>query len=414
MTSATYSVPIRQAPKLTEPRSRVFQFLPAPLPPGPPLAIDASTPVLAAASNDPWVTASFTPPVDSLLVCVVMGDGFNAVPTYGITSTGLTFISRIKVGGVNQGVVEIFTCAVGANGGSARTISATTTNTADTGGLKVWVITSANNTNPVDDTGSAAGSTVNQITPVATQTTMEKTWTFGGAVDWQGLGIATSTDVEESFDDDISILCVHKATSTALPGDVTLDFDAAAGTPLWTWAAIAIKPAFDGSQGGGLAETPADALGLTDAIALDRGEGAADAESLTDIAALARDTVTAESLDLTDIALVEKAREQLAADALDLTDATLIEKAREQAAADTLGLTDATALDRGEVATDALGLTDSVAPVLTRAVTDSLGLTDAMTFARELAALDALALTDAAELDPPPTTWVYTANVVVG
>jgi len=209
------------------------------------LALDASTPALAAASNDPWTSASFTPPVDSLLVVVVLGDGFNAVPTHTVTSTGLTFASEIKAGGQNQGIVEIFTAEVGANGGSARTVSVSTNATSDVGGVKVYVFTGYDTTTIVADTGSAAGSTTNNITPVVTQPLVDNTWTVGGAVEWQSLGVPTSTDVEEGFDDaDLSLMCVRKSAATGAAGDVTMNFDAAGtGTPLWTWAAVAIRPA---------------------------------------------------------------------------------------------------------------------------------------------------------------------------
>lgn len=206
------------------------------------LAVDTSTPALAAASNDPWTTASFTPPNDSLLVAVVMADWFVSTPTITVTSTGLTFTSRIKVGALNEGVVEIFTAPVGASGGTARTVSATTSLASDVGGIKVYVITGQHAT-PVDTTGSGS-STTNNITPTVLTTGFDGCWVFGGGTEWNSNGVPTSTDVGEGFDDaDLSLICVRKSAATSPAGAVTLNFDSFGGSAAqWTWAAISIRP----------------------------------------------------------------------------------------------------------------------------------------------------------------------------
>lgn len=209
--------------------------------------IDASTPAYSAAANDPWVSASFTPPNDSLLVVMVTGDGFTAVPTHTPTSTGLTFSSVIKAGGANQAVMEIFRAFVGSNGGSARTVSVSTNASSDVGGVKVFVIPAGDFDpfEPFNDTGSGVGSTANEITPVVTQTTRPDTRTFGCAGSWIGGSLElTSTDTYEEYNDaDISYIVAYKAADTASPGDVTLNFNQeAAGAGLWTWVAVAVQP----------------------------------------------------------------------------------------------------------------------------------------------------------------------------
>lgn len=207
------------------------------------LAIDASTPALAGASNDPWVSPSFTPPVDSLLVIVAMGDWFGGTPTITPTSSGLTFVSQKKQGATNQGVCQIFTAEVGSNGGTARTVSVTTSISSDVGGVKVYVVTGQHPTLYVDTVGGGT-STTNNLTAAALTTGFDGCWVLGGGAEWESLGVPTSTDVREGFDDaDLSLMCVRKAAATSPAGAVTLNFDAGgSGTARWTWAAISIRP----------------------------------------------------------------------------------------------------------------------------------------------------------------------------
>lgn len=205
---------------------------------------DASTPVLKTGATDPWVTASFTPPNNSFLVAIVMGDWFTSTPTLSCTSSGLIFQSRLKAGALDQGVVEIFTAEVGSNGGSARTVSADTTLSSNEGGVKVWVLTTDKRNLYVEAVGSGS-STTNNITPTVLKTLSDGAVVLAGAVEWQNLGAPASTDVEESFGPGgtISLMSVEKSPlATATAGNVTMNFDAAGtGTPQWTWAAISIS-----------------------------------------------------------------------------------------------------------------------------------------------------------------------------
>lgn len=219
------------------------------------LALDASTPAMAGGTNDPWVTASFTPPNDSLLVAIVTADWFNGTPTIGVASTGLTFVSRKKAGALNQGVVEIFTAEVGSNGGTARTVSATTDLASDSGGVKVFVVTGHNAGSPVDAVAGenlVATDPYNASMPVNSDGCM----VFGGSSDWNGSGAITSSDVYEQYNEDgtINTITVRKAT-VVNAGTTTLNFNYAA-TPAGCWAGISIKPS--GSGGGGIPSSTSD------------------------------------------------------------------------------------------------------------------------------------------------------------
>lgn len=133
----------------------------------------------------------------------------------------------------------------------------------------------------------------------------------------------------------------------------------------------------------GTIQSPADTLGLTDALALAQGEGLADSEALTDVTAQTRGQVSVDSLGLTDSALVQ------------LSGSTVLTPA------DNLGLTDSTTAARDKAVADAQGLTDQVALILTRDLGDTLTLTDIASltavFIRVLA--DVGGLTDQAEVE---------------
>ena len=207
------------------------------------LALDASTPALVTSANDPWTSASFTPPNDSLLVVKIMADWFTSgTPLIAVTSSGLTFERIGRIGAASQGLVEIWIAEVGSNGGTARTVSATTTITDDTGGIKVEVWTGYNDDDPIDAFVCQANNTTNSISP-ACVTTTDNAWLTGGGVDWQNLGATTSSDTNEHGEPGgVAILSVRKSAATSPAGSPTLNFDASgAGAPLWTWAIAALR-----------------------------------------------------------------------------------------------------------------------------------------------------------------------------
>lgn len=115
------------------------------------LAVDASSPPLASAINDPVTSASFDPPEALLVLCLLADDFGQANPTLTPTSTGLTFTEQVRRsgsegGGATNGVSVIFTAPVAAGAG-ARTISVTTSNTNDSLALKVFVVTESSAVN---------------------------------------------------------------------------------------------------------------------------------------------------------------------------------------------------------------------------------------------------------------------------
>lgn len=206
------------------------------------LGIDASTPAFVSGA-DPWVSASFTPPNDSLLVVKVSGDWFGGTPTIAVTSTGLTFTQAARFGALNEGLAEIWIAKVGSNGGTSRTVSVDTSIGSNTGGAKVEVWTDFRTSVPVDAVFGGANVTTNNFTANLT-TGHDGCWVTGVGTDWQNLGAATSTDTHEHGEPTgVACLVVRKSAATATAGAETLNFDAAGtGTPLWTWAALSIAP----------------------------------------------------------------------------------------------------------------------------------------------------------------------------
>ena len=182
-----------------------------------------------------------------LAVCVT-GDGFSGgggVPTYTVTSSGLTFASEIKQGAADHAVVQWFTVVIGAGQDVSRTVSVTTTNSSDVGGVKVFVITGYDTADPVHMVGGAHGSTTNAITPTLFTTTNAGCLVMYGAGSWIGGSLQlTSTDSFEEYNDaDMSYIVAWKATAQAAGAIVGSLDQEAAGAAKWTWAAIAINSA---------------------------------------------------------------------------------------------------------------------------------------------------------------------------
>lgn len=205
------------------------------------IALDASTPALAWGTS-PVTSASFTPPNNSLLVAVIIADWFSGTPTITCTSTSLTFTQRASYGSDSAGLVRIYTAPVGSNGGSARTVQTTTTLSSNTMGLKVFVLTGADNTNPVDNQFGGTGIGADPYSPNFTINS-SNCFMCAGAVDWNGTGPPTSTDTYEnaSTNGTLSGIVTRKATLVNA-GTVALNFNAVS-TPLWSWAGISIKTA---------------------------------------------------------------------------------------------------------------------------------------------------------------------------
>lgn len=218
------------------------------------IVVDASTPVAVSGNADPWTTASFSPPADSLLVVCVMADG-TTNHTITPSSTGppaLTFTERARrnagESGAQNGLAVVYTAPVTSSG--SRTVSVTTSagDTQDNGGVKVWVLTGANIVTPVGASGEGS-STTNNITPTVLTTTTDGSLVIGCGEEWNALGTPTSTDEATNAAINVSGLlsgiAPRKASVTAASGTaVTLNFDAAgSAAAAWNWCAVEILAA---------------------------------------------------------------------------------------------------------------------------------------------------------------------------
>lgn len=206
------------------------------------LAIDASSPTFVALAANTVTTASFTPPVGSLLVVAVLGTSFSGNPNPVLTSTGLTFVSQILSNDAGQGTTQLFTAEVGANGGSSRTVSVTVSGFASVG-LKVWVLTGQHATQYLGATSSGT-STSNAVNAGIT-TDSANNWVLGAGSEFNDLGTPTTTDTNDGTATGLSLsyLAVRKSAATTAAGAETLNMDAAGtAAAAWAWAAIAIRP----------------------------------------------------------------------------------------------------------------------------------------------------------------------------
>ena len=203
------------------------------------IAIDASSPAqVYHADSHPVTTASFTPPANSLLVCV-FAYATDGTPSPSISSTGLTFTDRV----VGQAGVRIWTAPIASS--SARTVTATDGQSGFGAGawLKVFVVTGQHAT-PVGNTGSgtATGDTsVNGYTSSA-----DNSWGFAVARVSNALNTPSSTDDETAHttDPDVYGMSLAKAAATSTASTtVTFNLGHTNGSAAWQWAAIEIVPA---------------------------------------------------------------------------------------------------------------------------------------------------------------------------
>lgn len=220
------------------------------------LAVDASTPVIASVGSGVFsvTTASFTPPVDSLLVAVCFSDnatGSSNDPAPTVTNSGTAFTWTLgparNPSEDNGGSCKIYTAKVTVS--QAMTVTYATGGSGGTGHackLKVEVVTGQDLTSPIGATGEGSSAT-NNITPTVYTSTVDLSLAIGGAVDWSANGVPTSTDVEDGAHtaNQISAVACYKASTTTPSGSaVTLNFDAAgAAAADWNWVAVEIKPA---------------------------------------------------------------------------------------------------------------------------------------------------------------------------
>lgn len=220
------------------------------------LAIDASTPVIASVGSGVFTvaTASFTPPIDALLVAACFSDngtGTSNDPAPTVTNSGTAFTWALgparNPSEDTGGSAKIYTAKVTVS--QAMTVTYATGGSASTGHackLKVYVVTGQDLTSPIGAVGEGS-SVVNSITPTVYTSTVDLSLAIGCAVDWAANGVPTSTDIEDGAHTagNISAVACYKASTTTPSGSaVTLDFDAAgAAAADWNWVALEIKPA---------------------------------------------------------------------------------------------------------------------------------------------------------------------------
>lgn len=210
------------------------------------IAVD-DTAVARATANNSATTGSFTPPANRLLVACVSSDG--DPPTIGVSSSpALTWTLQPQATNNNGGAARTAVAEVSTS--QSYTVTATNSNSGRVS-VKVYVVSGHDSASPVGAT-FASTSAVNNWFPSYTST-VDNSRGFGCSTDWNALGAPTSADTEDAFHVNgfISGLSAYKAADTATSGTVvTINSDAAAGTPQWSGAGVEIKPAAAGGVTG--------------------------------------------------------------------------------------------------------------------------------------------------------------------
>lgn len=212
------------------------------------IAPHASSPAVATGDSTTAVTATFSPPADTLLVaCVFALEGNAATITVANSGTPRTWTQRARRdesdAGFQNGLAAIFT----APNSTALTNTTVTATTNFAGiGVKVYVLTGADLASPVGATGEGS-STTNAITPNAYTSTVAGSHGIACASELSDAGVPTSTDDEAAayvIATGLAGMGVTKAADTATAGTVvTFNFDASGtGAATWQWCAVEIKP----------------------------------------------------------------------------------------------------------------------------------------------------------------------------
>lgn len=220
-----------------------------------PLAVASST-ARAGGNAITAVTASFTPPAGSVLVCISHANSnTTGTVTCAITNsgTGLTWqraafanFSSGQPGGV---FIDVAVVAVSA----AMTVTATTTNNNSVAGdrytsIRVWVVTGADTTDPIGASNKNS-STTNNLTTTAFTTEQANSLGFCGGSDWAApSGSIVSSDMGSNGDAFASLAVLNgfggwKNLSTA-GSSATFNLDSpGTAAAQWTWASAEIKAA---------------------------------------------------------------------------------------------------------------------------------------------------------------------------
>lgn len=241
------------------------------------VAVDASSPIRftgTPANGGTIVSASFTAPANSLIVCVITGDGdtstHGAVTRTVTDSGGLTWTNQVTRavnettdGGMSQIATAIQTTS------AARTVTITESHSLQTTtglrvSVKIYVFTGADIAGTPVDTVTASnegGSATNNLTTTSVTPGANGMLVVGGT-DWVALGVPASSDLTADAADyagAISVISGTKAVSSGVGATANLD---AAGTAAaqWKWCQIVVRES--GGEGGG---TPSGHKTLTGA-----------------------------------------------------------------------------------------------------------------------------------------------------
>lgn len=242
------------------------------------VAIGLDPAFTTAASGAAVTSAAFAPTDGSLIVVVACADS----GTTGITCTltnnkSVTFtpIGTTQVGS-SGGAVALYW---GRNDTGATlagmTVTATWSGTGTTGGkaVKPTTYTGCHTTAPIGAKSQGTSGTNNLS--VSFTNTVDGSLGFGGGVEWNALGLPTSTDTETGFhlSSQIDGISVYKAATTTGTGQtVTLNMDAGGtGAALWSYNICEILPLPSGNVSAN-AENAASTAAADNAAALVGGQ----------------------------------------------------------------------------------------------------------------------------------------------
>lgn len=206
-------------------------------------------------TNPAGSSASFTPPVDSVIVvCVTCDTLSGTTPTLSVSNTGFTvdsWVTHVERGDSEGtgGYAAIASAVVTAS--AAGTVSVTVNNigvsrisvTSGYAWADVWTgaDTSAGR---MDKTGEGS-STSQDITPTVF-TLDNAARAIGVAEDWNAAAAPTSSDEEDAIQGTyVTGIRAYKASDSAA-GAVTINFNGTGAARDWNWCAVGLKAAGSG------------------------------------------------------------------------------------------------------------------------------------------------------------------------
>lgn len=212
-----------------------------------PILIDASSPARVTGNDGQCTTASFTPPAGSRLVVELVTTDHPQFGDEVCTSSGLTFTLAAEDNQATGHSAYIWASSE-VPSATARTVTAEDGNLGfgANASCKVWVVTGADSTDPIGNSG-AGTSTVNNETVTGYTSSAAGSWGFCSALDTAHSAGATSTDTYEAYSSAFGWdgLHVRKSAATGSSGvAVTFNLDANTTTAAgWRWCAVEILAA---------------------------------------------------------------------------------------------------------------------------------------------------------------------------